>query len=94
MQTKEIPLWSKASPKQRYEKFASSLDTNDFVVSNSNSCVYSKKNGSGYVIKCLYVDDMLRPGKTDPRLETRSEQPESILEPTSEMKTTGFDPNT
>jgi len=35
-----------------------------------------------------------RPGKTDPRPETRTEQPESIPELTSEMKTTGFDPNT
>jgi len=34
-----------------------------------------------------------RPGKTDPRPETRTEQPESIPEPTSEMKTTDFDPN-
>ena len=36
----------------------------------------------------------IRPGKTDPRPETRTEQPESIPEPTSEMQTTGFDPNT
>ena len=27
-----------------------------------------------------------RPGKTDPKPETRTEQPESIPEPTSEMK--------
>jgi len=35
-----------------------------------------------------------RPGKTDPRSETRTEQPKSIPEPTLEMKTTDFDPNT
>ena len=35
-----------------------------------------------------------RPGETDPRFEIRTEQPESIPEPTPEMKTTDFDPNT
>jgi len=37
---------------------------------------------------------LTRPGKTDPRPKTRIEQPESIPEPISEMKTTGFDLNT
>ena len=59
MQTKEIRLWSKASPQTVYEKFASSLEKNGFVVNNSDSCVYSKMIGSDYMIICLYVDDMM-----------------------------------
>jgi len=49
----------KQAPKQWYEKFDSSLVQNDFVVNLSDSCVYSKKIKSEYVLICLYVDDML-----------------------------------
>ena len=49
----------KQAPKQWYEKFASSLQKNGFTINNSDSCVHSKIFGSGYVIICLYVDDIL-----------------------------------
>ena len=49
----------KQALKQWYEKFDSSLVQNDFVVNLSDSCVYSKRIGSDYVLICLYVHDML-----------------------------------
>ena len=43
------------------------------------------------VIICTNYSSLARPGKTDPRPETRTEQSESIPERTSEIKTTDFD---
>jgi len=43
----------KQAPKQWYEKFASSLEKDGFIVSNPNSCIYSKMIGFDYVIICL-----------------------------------------
>ena len=43
-----------------------------------------------------YIGNMIviRHGKTNPRPETRTEQPKLISELTSEMRPTDFDPNT
>lgn len=54
----------KQAPKQWYEKFDHVLVSNGYIVNASNSCVYSKSFGSGYVIIYLYVDDMLILGTT------------------------------
>ena len=49
----------KQAPKQWCEKFDNTVVQNGFVVTTSDSCVYSKVIGSDCVIICLYVDDML-----------------------------------
>ena len=33
--------------------------SNGFKINNCDKCVYSKNTDKGYVIICLYVDDML-----------------------------------
>ncbi|KAJ0785402.1 putative RNA-directed DNA polymerase [Helianthus annuus] len=38
---------------------------NDFKINECNKCVYFKDTSRGYVILCLYVDDMLIIGSDD-----------------------------
>ncbi|KAD6453934.1 hypothetical protein E3N88_08640 [Mikania micrantha] len=49
----------KQAPKKWYEKFDRTLKQDGYIVNNSDSCVYSKRSKTGYVLICLYVDDML-----------------------------------
>ncbi|CAL9233327.1 unnamed protein product [Arabidopsis halleri] len=49
----------KQAPKQWFEKFSNTLLENGFVSNEGDTCVFSKVHEHGYVIICLYVDDML-----------------------------------
>ena len=49
----------KQAPKQWHEKFDHAMLTNGFKINECDKCVYVKNTDQGYVIVCLYVDDML-----------------------------------
>ena len=49
----------KQAPKQWHEKFDSAIISNGFKINECDKCVYVKSTDKGYVIVCLYVDDML-----------------------------------
>lgn len=49
----------KQTPKQQSKKFDQTITFDGFYVNDTNACVYSKIDGLGYLIICLYVDDML-----------------------------------
>ena len=49
----------KQAPKQWHEKFDNAMISNGFKINECDKCVYVKNNQKGYVIVCLYVDDML-----------------------------------
>uniref|UniRef100_A0A2N9GPK3 Integrase catalytic domain-containing protein n=1 Tax=Fagus sylvatica TaxID=28930 RepID=A0A2N9GPK3_FAGSY len=49
----------KQAPKQWHEKFDNAMMSNGFRINECDKCVYIKNTTSGYVIVCLYVDDML-----------------------------------
>ena len=55
----------KQAPKQWHEKFDSVMMTNGFKINECDKCVYVKNTDDGYVILCLYVDDMLITGSND-----------------------------
>jgi hypothetical protein len=49
----------KQAPKQWHEKFDNVMISNGFQINECDKCVYIKECNRGYVIVCLYVDDML-----------------------------------
>ena len=49
----------KQAPKQWHEKFDKAMMSNGFKNNECDKCVYNKNTNKGYVIVCLYVDDML-----------------------------------
>ena len=49
----------KQAPKQWNEKFDNAMMSNGFRINECDKCVYIKDTANGYVIVCLYVDDML-----------------------------------
>uniref|UniRef100_A0A2N9IGB9 Reverse transcriptase Ty1/copia-type domain-containing protein n=1 Tax=Fagus sylvatica TaxID=28930 RepID=A0A2N9IGB9_FAGSY len=55
----------KQAPKQWHEKFDNAMMSNGFRINESDKCVYVKNTTSGYVIVCLYVDDMLIMGSNN-----------------------------
>ena len=49
----------KQAPKQWHEKFDKVMMSNGFTINECDKFVYVKDTNNGYVIVCLYVDDML-----------------------------------
>ena len=49
----------KQVPKQWHEKFDKMMLSNGFMINECDKCVYIKVTQMGYVMVCLYVDDML-----------------------------------
>lgn len=49
----------KQSPNLWYQKFDGTITSFGFLVNESDTCVYSKKDSRGCVIIFLYVNDML-----------------------------------
>ena len=49
----------KQAPKQWHEKFDNVMLSHGFKINECDKCVYVKDDEHGYVIVCLYVDDML-----------------------------------
>ncbi|GJT49951.1 retrovirus-related pol polyprotein from transposon TNT 1-94 [Tanacetum coccineum] len=55
----------KQAPKQWHQKFVKHMLESGFKINECDKCVYVKDTSSGYVILCLYVDDMLIVGSND-----------------------------
>lgn len=55
----------KQAPKQWHEKFDNAMLSSGFKINECDKCVYVKDTKDGYVILCLYVDDMLIVGSND-----------------------------
>ena len=55
----------KQVPMQWHEKFDSVMMTNGFKISECDKCVYVKNTERGFIIICLYVDDILIMGSTN-----------------------------
>ena len=51
--------WLKQAPKQWHQKFDHVMIKNDFKINECDKCVYVKDTTNGYIIWCLYIDDML-----------------------------------
>ncbi|CAL8092418.1 unnamed protein product [Prunus armeniaca] len=49
----------KQAPKQWHLKFDNALMSNGFKINECDKCVYMKSTQDGFIIICLYVDDML-----------------------------------
>ena len=49
----------KQAPKQCHEKFDCAVISEGFKINECDKCIYMKNTNKGYVIICLYVDDML-----------------------------------
>ncbi|CAM8941522.1 unnamed protein product [Rhodiola kirilowii] len=55
----------KQAPKQLHEKFDKVMLSNGFKINECDKCIYIKNIESGYVILCLYVDDILIVGSNE-----------------------------
>ncbi|XP_071913959.1 uncharacterized protein [Coffea arabica] len=55
----------KQAPKKWHEKFDNVMITNGYKINVCDKCVYTKETEHGYVILCLYVDDILIVGSND-----------------------------
>ena len=49
----------KQIPKQWHEKFDNAMMSDRLRINECDKCVYIKDTANGYVIVCLYIDDML-----------------------------------
>lgn len=54
----------KQAPKQWHLKFDQAMMSDGFHINECDKCVYVKTTQNGFVIVCLYVDDMLIMGST------------------------------
>ena len=63
----------KQAPIQWHEKFDSVMMTNGFKINECDKCVYVKSTESGFVIICLYVDDILIMGSNNEVIKTSKE---------------------
>ena len=70
----------KQAPKQWHEKFDNTMLSNGFTINESDKCVYIKHTHIGYVIVCLYVDDLLILGNN-----------KAIITSTKDMLSSRFD---
>ena len=55
----------KQAPKQWHEKFDNVMLSHGFKINGCDKCVYVKDDEHGYLIVCLYVNDMLIVGSDD-----------------------------
>ena len=55
----------KQAPKQWHKKFDNVMMSHDFKINEHDKCVYVKDTKLGYVIVCLYIDDMLIVGSDE-----------------------------
>ena len=63
----------KQAPMQWHEKFDSVMMTNGFKINECDKCVYVKNTERGFVIICLYVDDILIMGRNNEVIKTTKE---------------------
>ena len=60
----------KETPKQWQEKFDNIMMSLGFKINECDKCVYVKEVEHGYVIVCLYVDDMLIASNDDKMIKS------------------------
>ena len=60
----------KQAPKQWHQKFDNVVLANGFKINECDKCIYVKNTVNGYVILCLYVDDMLIVGSDDEMIKS------------------------
>ena len=58
---------------QWHEKFDSVMMTNGFKINECDKCAYVKNTEHGFVIICLYVDDILIMGRNNEVIKTIKE---------------------
>ena len=63
----------KQAPVQWHEKIDSVMMTNGFKINECDKCVYVKNTEHGFVIICLYVDDILIMGSNNEVIKTTKE---------------------
>ena len=63
----------KQAPMQWHDKFDSVMMTNGFKINKCDKCVYVKNTERGFVIICLYVDDILIMGRNNEVIKTTKE---------------------
>ena len=63
----------KKAPMQWHEKFDNVMMTNGFKINECDKCVYVKNTEHGFVIICLYVDDILIMGSNNEIIKTTKE---------------------
>ncbi|PKI59003.1 hypothetical protein CRG98_020571 [Punica granatum] len=60
----------KQTPKQWHEKFDNAMISKGFKINECDKCVYIKETENGYIILCLYVDDILIVGSDDSMIKS------------------------
>ena len=60
----------KEAPKQWHQKFDHVMMESGYQINECDKCVYVKNTSDGYVILCLYVDDMLIVGSNDKMIQS------------------------
>ncbi|GJY08243.1 retrovirus-related pol polyprotein from transposon TNT 1-94 [Tanacetum coccineum] len=76
----------KQAPKQWHQKFDHTMLESGFKINECDKCVYVKDTNSGYVILCLYVDDMLIIGSNDKMIKSTKD----MLKSKFDMKDMGL----
>ncbi|GJS06726.1 retrotransposon protein, putative, ty1-copia subclass [Tanacetum coccineum] len=76
----------KQAPKQWNQNFDHAMLDSGFKINECNKCVYVKDKSSGYVILCLYVDDMLIVGSNDKMIKSTKD----MLKSKFDMKDMGL----
>ncbi|KAD6118818.1 hypothetical protein E3N88_10089 [Mikania micrantha] len=76
----------KQAPKQWHQKFDQVMLNNGFKINECDKCVYVKNTTRGYVILCLYVDDMLIVGSDDKMIKSTKD----MLKARFDMKDMGL----
>ncbi|GKA38822.1 retrovirus-related pol polyprotein from transposon TNT 1-94 [Tanacetum coccineum] len=76
----------KQAPKQWHQKFDHTMLESGFKINECDKCVYVKDTSSGYVILCLYVDDMLIIGSNDKMIKSTKD----MLKSKFDMKDMGL----
>ncbi|GJY87796.1 retrovirus-related pol polyprotein from transposon TNT 1-94 [Tanacetum coccineum] len=76
----------KQAPKQWHRKFDHVMLECRFIINECDKCVYVKDTNNGYVILCLYVDDMLIVGSNDKMIRSTKD----MLKSRFDMKDIGL----
>ena len=76
----------KQAPKQWHEKFDRAMVANGFRINERDKCVYVKNTENGYIILCLYVDNMLIVGSDDDMIKSTKK----MLNSSFDMKDMGL----
>ncbi|GJV61680.1 retrotransposon protein, putative, ty1-copia subclass [Tanacetum coccineum] len=76
----------KQAPTQWHQKFDHTMLESGSKINECDKCVYVKDTSSGYVILCLYVDDMLIIGSNEKMIKSTKD----MLKSKFDMKDMGF----